>query len=165
MASKNRPDPTEAAMVGPRSRKYDLAARAMERDPPDAVRAFDLLEEAWAEGDPRAAQGLGMWYLLGSHHIRQNKRRGLGFLHIAAAANAPKAWFNLGMAYDHGYGVRASQRRAFDCFLKAALHGDGDAALEVARCYHHGLGVPRDRRTARIWRERAEELGVDGEEG
>lgn len=154
-------DPAEAAMQGQRSRKYNQAAKAMERDPPDAARAFDLLVAAWAEGDPRAAQGLGMWYLTGGHHVRQHKRRGLALLHVAAAANAPNAWFNLGMAYDHGYGVRASPRRAFDCFLRAALDGDGDAALEVARRYHHGVGVRRDRRTARIWLERAEALGID----
>jgi len=147
----------------PRSRKYDLAVRAVEADPPDAVRAFDLLERALAEGDPRAAQGLGMWYLLGRHHVRQNRRKGLALLQVAAAANAPYAWYNLGIAYQHGYGAPPSPRRAFDCFLKAALQGDGDAALEVARHYHHGLGVRRDRRTARIWRDRAEALGVDGD--
>jgi TPR repeat protein len=161
MASKSPPDPAEAVMRGPRSRKYDQAVRAVERDPPDTVRALALLEAAWAEGDPRAAQGLGMWYLLGRHHVRQNRRKGLGLLKAAAAANAPDAWYNLGLAYAHGYGAPISLRRAFDCFLKAALHGDGDAALEVARCYHHGLGVRQDRRTARIWRERAHELGAD----
>jgi uncharacterized protein len=160
MASKARTDPAEAAMLGPRSRKYDQAVRAVERDPPDTVRAFDLLVAALEEGDPRAAQGLGMWYLLGRHHVRRNMRKGLDLLHAAAAANAPYAWYNLGIAYRDGCGVRTNPRRAFDCFLKAALQGDGDAALEVARHYHHGLGVGRDRRTARIWLERAEELGV-----
>lgn len=149
-------------MSGARPSKYDLAVRAVEADPPDAVRAFDLLTAAWAEGDPRAAQGLGMWYLLGRHHVRRNRRKGIGLLQVAAAANAPYAWYNLGIAYQNGYGAPASPRRAFDCFLKAALSGDGDAALEVARRYHHGLGVRRDRRTARIWRDRAEALGVDG---
>lgn len=163
MASKPGNDPALAAMRGFRSRKYDQAVRAVERDPPDAVRAFDLLVAALEEGDPRAAQGLGMWYLLGRHHVRRNMRKGLSLLRAAAAANAPYAWYNLGLAYENGYGVPASSRRAFDCFLKAALQGDGDAALEVARHYHHGLGVRRDRRTARIWLDRAGELGVEGE--
>jgi uncharacterized protein len=146
-----------------RSRKYDQAVRAIEADPPDTVRAFDLLTAALAEGDARAAQGLGMWYLLGRHHVRRNRRKGLALLHAAAAANAPYAWYNLGLAYQNGYGAPASPRRAFDCFLRAALQGDGDAALEVARRYHHGLGVRRDRRTARIWLDRADELGVEGQ--
>jgi TPR repeat protein len=146
--------------MGMFSKKYDLAEDAIKKQPPDTEKAFRLLEDAWNAGDPRAAQALGMWYLHGGKQIRQNKRRGLTLLRAAAREGAPYALFNLALCYERGFAVKANPRMAFDCYLRAAISGDNEAILEVARCYYHGIGVMQDRRTARIWQARADELGV-----
>lgn len=55
------------------------------------------------------------------------------------------------------------EEKEFDQYLKEALRNKPKAFEEVARCYHLGIGVNRDRRVARIWYERAKEL-KNGEE-
>jgi|GEM_PF-4054815 len=51
--------------------------------------------------------------------------------------------------------------RALKLLGQAARGGLGDAVNEVARCYHFGIGVRKDRRLSRLWYERAKELGME----
>lgn len=59
-----------------------------------------------------------------------------------------------------GKGVVKNARKAFELYLRAALHGEQQSVYEVGRCYYHGVGVARDRHLARIWLDRAAELGI-----
>ena len=46
------------------------------------------------------------------------------------------------------YREAGNNRLAFNWFERAAKIGDGDAFVELAKCYIGGIGVPRDTRAA-----------------
>ena len=71
--------------------------------------------------------------------------------------------YGLAISYEKGLGVKKGKKRAFDLYLKAALRNHHQSVEEVARCYWFGIGVNSNKRVARIWYERAKELGVSEE--
>jgi len=57
----------------------------------------------------------------------------------------------LGEAYRGGRGVRADPARAFQLFQRAALAGDGIAAVHLGTMYESGDGLPKDQNKAFEW--------------
>lgn len=61
----------------------------------------------------------------------------------------------LGEAYQGGRGVRADPARAVQLFQRAALAGDGIAAVHLGTMYESGDGLPKDPNKAFEWYARA----------
>lgn len=60
-----------------------------------------------------------------------------------------------------GLALELEQKKgfAFDCFLKASTLGSAEGAYHVARCYQHGLGIPKNLPIAMIYNAQAEGRG------
>jgi TPR repeat protein len=140
---------------------YKTAHGAITRKKPDAPKALRLLQRAVAKGDPNAALALATWYHFGEH-VPKDFVKGVDLLKVAAAANVPIALYNLAVSYEKGEGIRKSEKRAYEHYLRAAVWGEEQSVHEVGRCLFYGIGVARDRRLAQIWLDRAEALGGFG---
>jgi TPR repeat protein len=138
---------------------YEEALAETSRDKPDIELVLDLLEKSLALGNPRAAYALGTWYLHGEH-VDKDTSKAMVLLKRAADKNIPEACYDLAVSYEKPVGVAANLKKAFELYVRAALHGDNQSFHEVGRCYYYGIGTPRDENLADIWLEKAEELGV-----
>ena len=68
----------------------------------------------------------------------------------------------LGLCYDHGDGVIADPKKAFEWYLKAAKQGHSDYAMFiVGSCYEQAKGTERDVEAAREWYSRAAKDGYE----
>ena len=138
---------------------FIMAYDEMMKDNPNEELAFSLFERAHESGDPRATYAIATWYLFGGY-VKKNINRAVLLLKESARKKIPDAMYDLAVCFEDGTGVKRGKKKAFDLYLKAALRNDHQSVEEVARCYWFGIGVNRDRRVARIWYERAKELGV-----
>lgn len=87
------------------------------------------------------------------------------FLRRKAAAKGRNgdAWFELGVAYYNGDGIRQNNFKAFKCFREGAEAGNAEAQNALAMCYVHGLGVNQSPMRAGAWYSAAAKQGnVDG---
>lgn len=140
-------------------RRYDEALELAQRDDADLARAAVLLQAAHEAGDLRAAYALATWYLHGKY-FRRNVRTAVRLLREAAAENVGDALYDLAVCYEEGCGVSKNAGKAAALYLQAALQGERQSVWELGRCYYHGIGVKADRKIARVWFARAEELGI-----
>jgi TPR repeat protein len=140
-------------------KRYDAALVRMHDNDAPLSDVASLLEAAHEAGDVRATYALATWYLHG-RLFQKNVRRSVELLRKAAESDVPDALFDLAVCYEKGTGVAKNTRRAVQLYLRAALHGDKQSVYEIARCYYHGIGVQRDRSVARVWQDRAEEIGA-----
>ncbi|HZO93123.1 MAG TPA: hypothetical protein VFB22_05090 [Candidatus Baltobacteraceae bacterium] len=146
---------------------YDTALREMQSETPDVVRAFRLLEAARDAGDVRALYALATWFLHGKEPVvEKNLAVAYEMLTAAAQAGSAEALYDLGVMYELGEIDGSPRLRdAALAYLKGAVLGNGEAIYAVSRCYWYGLGVPEDRDVARVWFDRAKELGTAESEG
>jgi TPR repeat protein len=121
-----------------------------------------LLTRAHQSGDVRATYALATWYLHG-RFFKKDMRKSVALLRKAANHNIPDALFDLAVCYEKGAGVPVNEPKAVELYLRAALHGEAQSVYEVGRCYYYGIGVQQNRRIARVWQDRAKELGVTDE--
>ncbi len=140
--------------------RYNEALKRMRKKDADLAEVAELLTAAHDTGDARATYALATWHLHG-RHFTKNVRKALSLMKQAADQNVPDALFDLAVSYEKGEGLAANEKKAAALYLRAALQGEKQSVLEVARCYYHGIGVEKDRNIARVWQDRAHELGVD----
>ena len=69
------------------------------------------------------------------------------------------AQFNLGLAYENGFGVAVDVAQAARWYRRAAEQDDRTAQAYLAEMYAKGLGVPRDDIEALRWYRTAAERG------
>lgn len=69
------------------------------------------------------------------------------------------AQFNLGLAYENGFGVGVDAAQAARWYRRAAEQDDRQAQAYLAEMYAQGLGVERDDREALHWYRTAAERG------
>lgn len=146
------------AVSGTPAEQYEQALELARSDIPESKRVADLLKEACAAGEPRAAYALATWHLFGHAGFPRDVKKAVKLLRAASKANVPAAHFDLAVCYETGQGVKKNETIAYRHYLAAALYGDEDAFNEVGRCLYHGIGVERDRRVAAVWLDRAETL-------
>ena len=72
------------------------------------------------------------------------------------------AQFNLGVMYDHGYGVPENNTEAVKWFRKAAVQGNSKAQTNLGIMYVLGIGVPKDYVKAHMWFSLAKAEGHEG---
>jgi TPR repeat protein len=138
---------------------YRDALREASKKQADIGKVTSLLKRALKAGDPEAAYALGTWYLHGQH-VKQDRRKAVRLLREAADSNVANALYDLAVCYEKGAGIKKSPRLAFECYLRAALQGEEQSFYEVGRCFYYGVGTSKDTRVARIWIDRARELGI-----
>jgi TPR repeat protein len=66
----------------------------------------------------------------------------------------------LGILYSEGKGVKADPAEAVHWFRRAAEHGHGVAAFNLARALESGHGVKKDPEEAKRWARQAAEQGI-----
>ena len=141
---------------------YRASLKAAYRKNPDYKMIASMLRRAIKKGNPQAMYALATWYLHGQEpYVKKDQKAAIPLLQRAATAGISEAMWDLAMCYEHGEGVRKNASRAFEMYLRSALHGDKQAHMEVGRLLFWGMGVRRDRKTAAVWIERAEELGAE----
>jgi TPR repeat protein len=112
-------------------------------------------------GHPMASYALATWYLFGQEpYLMPDHVEAVRLLKVAAKAHIPSAYYDLAVCYHEGEGVDKDPVAGFENYLRAALHGDEQAVMRVGQAYFFGKGTSEDKRTAEIWFDRAEELGV-----
>lgn len=139
---------------------YRRAEKEMHKTSPNIPKVIGLLEAGLSEGDPNAAYALYSWHRRG-HHVKQDLKRALQLLRLAAKGKVPSALFDLAATYEAGKELTKNDRLAFNCYIEAALYGDKQAIYEVGRCYYYGIGIARDRKLAWIWLDLARKLRRD----
>ena len=139
---------------------YEVALAEARKKHPEYPKVIATLREATEKGNPDAAYALASWYLWGKKpHIKPDHKVAVRLLRTAVAAGNSDAMWDLAVCYDNGNGVRISEKKAFELYLRAALRGDARSTMELARRYYWGSGTRQDRSVSRIWLERAKELG------
>jgi uncharacterized protein len=97
---------------------------------------------------------------LHGHVFKRSIRTAVALLREAAQRNVADALYDLAICYEEGTGVRKNVKKAVELYVRAALQGERQSIYEIGRCYHYGIGVAQDRSIARVWLDRAEEVGV-----
>ena len=84
-------------------------------------------------GDATAIFNIGNWYFKGRYGFRQDTAKALELWHKAAELGDSRTYYNIGHAYDDGFGVKQNEKKAIHYWELAAMLGDVDA--------RHNLGV------------------------
>lgn len=75
-------------------------------------------------------------------------------LKTAAATNDVTAQYYMGYCYEHGIGVDADAKLAFNMYRRAAERGFAPAMEQLARCYGMGIGIEANATRADDWQKR-----------
>jgi TPR repeat protein len=127
----------------------------------DVVRYRKLLECGVRAGDPLATYALATSLVRGDDElgVAFDLRRGIRLLK-RAAGTVNRAMYELGCAYEYGFGVRRDLCRARDLYARAAAHGSLAGMDAYARVLESGIGGPvRHAQARRLRRRLAVHLG------
>jgi hypothetical protein len=128
---------------------YDLYTRK------SYAAAFPILLETAQAGHPRAQAVLGIIYSQGRGQAVDSKQAAMWY-GKAAAQGHRAAQFSLGNLYLEGDGVPKDQAKAVQLYRQSADQGFPHAEFHLGLAYEFGWGgLPRDRRTAIKWLDRA----------
>jgi len=140
---------------------YEKALALADSSKPEWGEVFRLLSRAQEAGDPRAAYALATWRLHGKEpYVKRDVKEAVRLLKIAADDGVPEALYDLAVCYQNGEGVRENDRKAFDLYLRAALKGEVDSVVEVARCLKYGRGVERNLLASRAFLDHAADMSA-----
>ncbi|MFY0254335.1 tetratricopeptide repeat protein [Chitinophaga sp. 30R24] len=117
------------------------------------------MKQSANKGNAEALYAIGTWYLHGTF-VEKNPFLAVEYFLISIEGNYSNAYFDLAVCYENGDGVKKSFKKAFECYLNAALLGDKQAIYEVGRCYYYGIGISKNEGIANIWLRQAKEKGI-----
>lgn len=143
---------------------YELAAKEAQKKNPNCEKVVALLEKAHARGEGKATYALADWHARGVF-FKKNHSKALKYYRIAASKGLnADAMYNLAIAYELGWGVKQSEKRAFEYYLAAAVQkgectGKG-ALIEVMRCFYYGVGVEKNRSLAKVLKAICDRDGI-----
>jgi serine/threonine protein kinase/TPR repeat protein len=128
--------------------------------PKDPKRAVELLTAASALNNPRAMNLLGDLYRKGVQGlIEPNFDESVRLFSQAKELGFLDAQGNLGVLYIYGQGVPKDEQKAVALFRDGAEKGNPLCMYFYAMCFDGGVGVDRDRKSARAWYVRAAQGG------
>lgn len=107
------------------------------------------LEEAAQSGHVEAQYALG-WVFLDQRYGRISERKSFLWMKSAADNGNPLACFNVGVSFEAGEGATQNDKQAAVYYLKGAILGDRNCQFEISRCFHHGIGVNKNRMMAQM---------------
>lgn len=117
--------------------------------------AFPILLETAQSGHPRAQAVLGIIYSHGRGQAVDNKQAAVWYAKAAVQGHRA-AQFSLGNLYFEGDGVPKDQAKAVQLYRQSADQSFPIAEFHIGLAYEFGWGgLPRDRRTAIKWLDRA----------
>ena len=110
------------------------------------------------------AKSADSWHKKGNELWKQDKYKALACYRRGLEVNPNHVGlqFELGLAYDHGWGMANDDAEAVRWYKKAAEQGHAGAQKNLGWMYEHGRGVPRDDAEAVRWYRKAAEQGHAG---
>lgn len=99
--------------------------------PRDDAQALKWMKASAAQGYVPAQLVLGKMYEAGAGVARDYPEA----MRIFRSIDTPEAWYQLGIMYQQGFGVAASEAEAAVWWLKAAQSGSTDAQAAIGRLY------------------------------
>ena len=139
---------------------YDIARVECGAEKPNLRKIHDLLFEGDAQGDTRATFALAIEYFgEGLGVVGIDEYHAVELLRKAVKGGNIDAMSGLGLEYQYGVYVRKKEHKAFKLYTAAALQGNAPAMYAIGYMLYRGKGVKKDRALARIWLDRAAELG------
>ncbi len=105
-------------------------------DPPNHEAAADWYEKAHEKGDVVATANLAHAYVKGQGRTENWSRARLLYTQ-AAARGYPRAFNDLGVMHEQGYGVHADALTAFSFFVRGVELGYARAGINVAELIEH----------------------------
>jgi TPR repeat protein len=120
----------------------------------DVVEALRWWQKAAQQGQVEAQATLGQLYLIpaapfGTNYL--NYPEALRWLRLAADQGSAGALNNLGVAYEHGFGVKRDFTEAAKWYYAAAARGNVSAQANLGQLYYYGQGVTNDLVQAYAW--------------
>ena len=108
------------------------------RDDKEALRWFRL---AAAQGNVKAEAATGeMYFIRGTHGVRTDNAEAVRWFRLAAAQGNISSEYNLGVAYERGFGVPENHAEAVRWFRLCAENETDAPALKASALFHIGLG-------------------------
>ena len=132
------------------------------QNPSDAQKrkeAYEVFSNEAKQGNPAAMTNLAVSSLAGWGGGKPNAGAALYWLHAAADRGFGAAFYDLGILYFKGCGVRQDMSEAFHFFELGAKEGYAAAQVNLGYFYDHGLGVGQDHAAAARWYQSAAESG------
>ncbi len=128
--------------------------------PKDPRRALELLTAASALNNPRSMNLLGDLYRKGVPElIKPNFDESVRLFSQAKDLGFLDAQGNLGVLYIYGQGVPKDEMKAVALFKDGAEKGNALCMYFYAMCFDGGVGIDKDRDSARVWYLRAAKGG------
>ncbi len=151
-----------AAAKGHVVANYNLAMLFLMGDgkPLNPHRALAHLTYAADKGLPQAQYDLATLYATGTG-ADANAFDAARWFERAAGAGVPEAMLDFGVILFQGKGTTVDEKRGAEMFRQAAAKGNAVAQNRLARCHHHGRGVPANPAEAATWHLIAKSNGVD----
>jgi uncharacterized protein len=113
-----------------------------------------LLQRAKA-GNPVAQVNAGYMYMLGRRGIKRDLPTAVSWFRKAAEQGNANGQFELGVMYEHGWGVNADALEAASWYRKAGRQDHRGAELKLGNFYYDGNGVEQDYAKALYWYKKA----------
>jgi hypothetical protein len=127
------------------------ATGAAARQDPDVERALAAVRVRAGAGDVVAQFSLGSIL----YYATDGTAEALDWFRKAAGRRYAPAEFQMGQAYDFGFGVTQSDREALVWYRRAADHGSAAGQRAVGEFHQKGRGVAADAAEAARWYRRA----------
>lgn len=121
--------------------------------------AYKIFSKEARQGNPAAMVNLAVSSMAGWGGGKPNAGAALYWLHAAGDRGYPAAFYDLGVLYFKGCGVRQGIAEAFHFFELGAKSGYAAAQVNLGYFYDHGLGVAQDHTVAAHWYLLAAESG------
>jgi len=121
--------------------------------------ARDAFTREARKGNAAAQVNLAVLSISG---LREESKAGAALYWLTEAARQayPAAYFDLGILYQTGCGVRKDYREAARYFRLGADANDARSQMNLGYLYDQGLGVGRDAVQAAVWYRQAAEAGL-----
>lgn len=139
-----------------------LVEAFIERENHNITKYIDALTDLASEGYAKAANLLGVHYIMGEF-VEKDYRKGLPLIVQAAENNCLPAIVNLGLFSWLGcVGIEQDYKKAVSYFQSAANRDepDGDACYYLYIAFRDGCGTAKDAAKATYYRKVAQKLGV-----
>ena len=136
---------------------FEFARSALNKG--NSIFALRYYSEAAAGGNVEAMVELAKIYRTGIADIPKNFSEALKLLNRAAILGDASAMNLLGVMYESGEGVEASEEKSFEWCLKAANAGNAVAMYNVSYKYRTGEGVTKNIVESGVWLGHAAENG------
>ena len=145
----------------------EKAADAGDEDAPGAAELYRKASESIAKakaGDVEAAAELASIYMSIAGSLEQagtgdDYEESLRWAKIAADAGHPVGYYTLGLAYNHGRGVKQNEKKAAEYYKKGADLGHPDSMCNFAVCILNGNVPDMDDEDAFTLMLKSAELG------